>query len=322
MARRPKSEVRRVSIDRMSQSLERTMRAEGKSEKTTYSYTLSVRLLSEFLQERGHDLTVDVSRDDIRDFIALQQTPRQVTDTLGRVHAGGSPATAMVRFKSLQQFFKHCVEEDELEVSPMVGMRIPKVEVEPVFVVDDEVLAKLLKARAGTTLGDRRDTALLRIFIDTPCRLAEVTNLKLGDVDLRRQVLTVMGKGAKLRTVTFGEKTYKALDRYLRQLEREYPERVEQSSGWLWIGRQGRMSTSGISNVLHRMCADAGVPRLHWHQLRHIFAHTWLAEGGTEGDLMALAGWQSRAMLDRYAKSAQVERAHAASRRMSLGDRV
>src|SRR5450631_2334242 len=96
MARRPKTAVRRVSIDRMSQSLEPTLRAEGKSEKTVYSYTLSVRLLSEFLKERGHDLTVDVSRHDIRDFIAEQGTRRQVTDSLGRVHTGGSPATASV----------------------------------------------------------------------------------------------------------------------------------------------------------------------------------------------------------------------------------
>jgi integrase len=82
------------------------------------------------------------------------------------------------------------------------------------------------------------------------------------------------------------------------------------------------MSTSGITNVLHRMCDDAELPRLHWHQMRHTYAHTWLAAGGTEGDLMSQAGWQSRTMLDRYAKSAQVERAHQAAKRMSLGDRV
>ena len=82
------------------------------------------------------------------------------------------------------------------------------------------------------------------------------------------------------------------------------------------------MSTSGVTNVLHRMCDDAGVERLHWHQLRHTFAHTWLAEGGNEGDLMEIAGWRSRAMLDRYGKSAHVERAHGAHKRLSLGDRV
>jgi len=305
----------------MLQSHERTLRAEGRSEATIYSYGLTVRLLSEFLAARGRDLTVDVSRDDIRDFIAEQSTPRKVIDSLGRVHRGGSPATALVRFKSLQQFFKHCVEEEELETSPMAGMRAPAFEREPPPIVGDDVLKRLLQARSGTGLNDRRDTALLRVFLDTGCRLSEVTNLAQGDVDMAHQQITVRGKGNRVRVVAFGNKTGSAVDKYLRQLERERPDRGGGGER-LWVGRQGRMSTSGITDVLHRMCDAAGVPRLHWHQLRHTFAHTWLAEGGNEGDLMSLAGWRSRSMLDIYAKSAQVERAHNAARRMSLGDRV
>ncbi len=292
----------------MSDSLARTLRAEGKSEKTVYSYTLSVRLLGDFLKARGHDLTVDVSRDDIRDFVAEQGEKN-------------SPATALVRYKSLQQFFRHCVEEEELELSPMAGMRAPAFEREPPAIVPDDTLKRLLQARSGTSLNDRRDSAILRVFLDTGCRLSEVTNLRQGDIDLGRQTAAVRGKGNRVRAVVYGAKTAAAVDRYLRQLERERPEAVGDDL-LLWVGRQGRMSTSGVTDVLHRMCDDAGVPRLHWHQLRHTFAHTWLAEGGNEGDLMALAGWRSRTMLDVYAKSAQVERAHAASKRLSLGDRI
>ena len=306
----------------MSRSLQRTLRAEGKSEKTVYSYSLSVRLLSEYLDERGHDLSVDVPKDDIRDFIAEQGRPRLIVDGLGRKHQSGSPATALVRFKSLQQLFRHCVEEGELEASPMAGMRAPKVDEVPVPIVDDEVLTALLKARSGKSFVDRRDTAILRLFLDTGSRRAEVTNLRFADIDLENQTIRVVGKGNKIRSSVFGLKTAQAIDRYLRLLERDYPERMTDTEGHLWIGRQGPMSTSGIADVLHRMCTDAGVPRLHWHQLRHTFAHQWLANGGNEGDLMSLAGWGSRSMLDRYAKSAQVERAHAAGRRMSLGDRV
>jgi site-specific recombinase XerD len=319
----PKSNPgRTASIVAMSRSLQRTLRAEGKSENTVYSYLLSARLLSEYLDERGHDLTVDVAKYDIRDFIAEQGRPRLIVDSLGRKHRSGSPATALVRFKSLQQFFRHCVEEGELEASPMAGMRAPKTDDVPVAIVGDEILTALLKARSGKSFVNRRDAAILRVFLDTGCRLAEITNLRFSDIDLDGQTIRVVGKGKKIRRSIFGLKTAQAIDRYLRVLERDYPERMDVADGHLWIGRQGPMSTSGITGVLHRMCSDAGVPRLHWHQLRHTFAHQWLANGGNEGDLMSLAGWDSRSMLDRYAKSAQVERAHAAGRRMSLGDRV
>jgi site-specific recombinase XerD len=305
----------------MTQSLERTLRAEGKSEKTVYSYTLSVQLLTEFLAARGRDLTVDVSRDDIRDFITQQSKRRKITDSLGRTHFGGSPATALVRYKGLQQFFKHCVEEQELDVSPMQGMRAPTFEREAPAIVTDDVLKKLLKARSGTSLTDRRDTAILRTFLDTGCRLSEVTDLRQGDVDLKHQEIAVRGKGNRVRVVAPNNKAAKSLDQYLRALEREWPERVGDDLP-LWYGRAGRMSTSGVTAVLHRMCDDADVPRLHWHQLRHTWAHQWLAEGGNEGDLMTNAGWRSRAMLDTYARATKAERARDASRHLALGDRV
>ena len=54
--------------------------------------------------------------------------------------------------------------------------------------------------------------------------------------------------------------------------------------------------------------------------LRHTAAHRWLAAGGTEGGLMAVAGWSSREMLDRYARATAAERAAAEARNLNLGD--
>jgi hypothetical protein len=97
--------------------------------------------------------------------------------------------------------------------------------------------------------------------------------------------------------VTFGRKIALALDRYLRlRASRPFAHLPN-----LWLGLAGAMTPSGLYQVVAARDAAAGLPRLHPHQFRHSFADSWPSAGGNEGDLMPLAGWRSRQMVDRYA---------------------
>src|SRR5439155_19408662 len=82
--------------------------------------------------------------------------------------------------------------------------------------VREEQLQKLLRVCAGSSFRDRRDTALIMFFVDTGCRLDEVTRLDLGHIDLDNSTAIVLGKGRRPRAVGLGRKTVRALDRYLR----------------------------------------------------------------------------------------------------------
>ena len=296
-------------------SFARHLRAENLSPSTEKSYVEAANKLAGFLAEKGMPREVaNLTREHVEAFIA---------DQLDR----WKPATAANRYRSLQQFFRWLEEEGELTSgNPMAKMKPPRVPEQPPDVLREEELKALLKACEGKGFEARRDHAILRVFLDTGARLGEVAGVRWdidddenNDLDLDRGLLRVLGKGGRHRLVQLGNKSVKALDRYVR-MRSKHPHADEK---WLWLGGKGRMTDSGIRQIVRRRGRQAGFQKqLHPHQLRHSFAHAWLHAGGGETDLMRIAGWKSRQMLERYGASAAQERALSAAKRLGLGDRL
>lgn len=281
------------------------LRSERRSKNTIYVYVGAVRKLVSVI---GDMPIGDVGEHEIRQFIIrIDEDP----------HYSSSSLNNYVR--SLRTFFTWATERSEAK-DPMRLVGTPKIDEKNIPVPLDREIEDLLAA-----IGPRRkdfeavrDYAIVRLFMATGIRRGEMAGMKVGCVDLELGTVTVTGKGSRERTAGIGgDRALLAVSRYVaaRSVHRDHalPE--------FWLGQRGPLTDYGIYQMLERRGKQAGV-KIHPHQFRHWYAHTFLLTGGQETALRNQAGWRTRAMLDRYGRSAGQARAIAEARRLAVGDRV
>ena len=158
----------------------------------------------------------------------------------------------------------------------------------PAVLGHDEALALMTENQAGE-MNERptdealelRDRLIVELLYATGIRVSELVGLDAGDVDRRRRVLRVLGKGAKERTVPYGLPADVALESWL---VRGRPRLATSDSGSaILLGlRGGRIDPRTVRRVVHdRLRTVSGAPDLGPHGLRHTAA-THLLEGGAD----------------------------------------
>src|SRR5260370_11206760 len=183
-----------------------------------------------------------------------------------------APSSVAVRLAALRFFYCKALKRAWSIADtpyPKGAHRLPAI-------LSQEEVARLIQA-AGTSF----HRTLLMTLYSTGVRRAELTHLKVSDIDSQRMLIHVQGgKGRKDRDVLLSPKLLDELRQHWHRLRRK-------PSEWLFPGKRGHASDGPITpKVIYHACKQAarraGLPNgVHPHTLRHCFA-THLLEAGAD----------------------------------------
>lgn len=241
-------------------------------------YMASQRLASPHtLKAYGSDITR------LADF--LDQVPLKQWADFERVHLeawigasreGGLAIRSIQRqLSSVRRFYDWLVRSNEAGAHPAHGYQLKRVRQDLPQVLDVDLMQQLLDSpapeEAKAALLWSRDKAVLELFYSSGLRLAELANVRLGDLDLAAGLITVVGKGRKTRILPVGRMAITAIRHWLTQR----PNLAKPNSeSWLFLSQQGRqLSPRSIQARLVHQAERVGLDRrLYPHLLRHSFA--------------------------------------------------
>lgn len=309
-------------LEELWHDFRRSLVRRGRSESTVKVYRKSYDSFWRWATEQGITDPADVDYRTINAWTDHLLVAPVIRNGRPSISPDGEPrtleaSTRRIRYANLRPFFTWYAKEFDhshpFDRADAPGDDRPS----PIPVIELDDIRRLLATATGADFADRRDTALIRVLFDTGARLGELVNMTVDGWDRRNDFLTLTGKTGT-RVVPVSPSTGEALSRYLRVRKQHPHARLPD----LWLGAKGKLGPTGVAQLLRRRCELAGVEHLNPHRFRHTWAHTFRAEGGSEGDLMYLAGWSSTAMAHRYGRSAASERAQETARNLNIGDRL
>ncbi|MCR6031799.1 tyrosine-type recombinase/integrase [Nocardioides sp. zg-579] len=240
---------------------------------TVRAYTADVAGLLGHAARLGHTDVAGLDLRALRSWLAKQQTMGRSRTTLARRATAARVFTAW-----LLRTGRASIDAGASLGSPKAHRTLP-----PVLRADEA--ADLVRAAAeladdGGPVG-LRDVAMIELLYATGIRVGELVGLDVDDVDRDRNVVRVLGKGRKERTVPFGRPAARALDFWVKHGRPHLA--VDGSGPALFLGVRGRrIDQRAVRTLVHRRIADVpGAPDIGPHGLRHTAA-THLLEGGAD----------------------------------------
>ena len=267
----------------------------GQSSLTISEYYLDLRMFLRFMKLMRSEMPIhtrlddidirdvdlnfvrEITTSDIFDFLSYLANDRTVNPDSPSPDYGIESASRARKLSAVKSFYKYLtVRTKQLQENPVADLEYPKLRKSLPKYLTFEQSAALLKAVSGAN--EKRDYAILMLFLNCGIRRSELVGLNMTDVYEDR--IRVVGKGNKERFVYFGSACRKAIDAYLPERQKK----VLTDNRALFGSRNGnRISTDAVHALVKKALLQAGLDATQFsaHKLRHTAA-TMMLSGGVD----------------------------------------
>lgn len=237
----------------------------NRSKNTSKAYLSDVSQFVDFIADQERDLT-KIEAVHIRHFLAYLSMK------------GISKKSVSRKLSSLKTFFEFLVKNGNININPAYILKSPKIGRFLPNVLTFEEFQKISNVVDMSTMGGRRDKAILEFMYSSGVRSEELLMLQDQDIDLKNKEAKVTGKGGRERIVFFSSEARRVLLEYMPLKKSKFPE-----SKSLFINKFGeRLSSRFLRKLVSEYSGLAGINKeVTPHTFRHSFA-TLLMDSGVD----------------------------------------
>lgn len=242
------------------------------SENTEISYREDITNFLNYLEKNQLNYK-KIDGEIIRDYLKYLDEAKLKNSTIAR------------RISALRTFYNYLLNKNIVDTNLFNSIRNPKLEKKLPNYLSYEELAKILDNIDISTKIGLRNRLLVEMFYATGCRVSEMINIKVSDINKSNNSIRIMGKGSKERIVYFGEYARDYLDRYLPLIDTDYLFTQES---------RDKLSIHDVEYIISDLVKNLALKtHVTPHTLRHTFATHLLNNGADIKTVQELLGHSS-----------------------------
>lgn len=245
------------------------------SKNTIDSYRKDLADFFCFVNRQGIDY-LSINRYDVRAYLKYLDELKLKNSTIAR------------RISAIRSFYNYLLSMGIISNNIFNSIRNPKLEKKLPNYLSYEELGDILDSIDISTPTGIRNRLLIEMFYATGCRVSELINIKMSDINFTNKSIRIMGKGSKERIVYYGDYAQIYLNMYL---ETEF----NKDSKYLFLNdKKDAMSVQDVEVIIRYIVKDLALKtHVTPHTLRHTFATHLLNNGADIKSVQELLGHAS-----------------------------